>query len=219
MPFSPPGLNCAITHTHTLVPVFVHKSQNSQHKECDTESRQGGAAPNEALWTSADHCQSASEGRSRFRQGIRLTGMKYCSSQTYTKIVQHGTHLSPVPLSFCAPSLFTSLLRGRWGTFLGSTSYTLGINPLQLCPLLPDILPPLSCLPPPISLCRPLLTPAGPITISIHFSQPTHKCHMYSRPTKILYIQWRTRSSLWWHTVTYTHIYMHCMMLGLAGPW
>lgn len=37
------------THTHTLVPVFVHKSQNSQHKECDTESRQGGAAPNEAL--------------------------------------------------------------------------------------------------------------------------------------------------------------------------
>lgn len=36
-------------HTHALVPAFVHKSQNSQHKECDTESRQGGAAPNEAL--------------------------------------------------------------------------------------------------------------------------------------------------------------------------
>lgn len=78
----------------------------------------------------------------------------------------------------CAPSLFTSLLRGRWGTFLGSTSYTLGINPLQLCPLLPDILPALSCLPPPILLCRSLLTPAGPVTISIHFSQATHKCHM-----------------------------------------
>lgn len=39
----------------------------------------------------------------------------------------------------CTPSL----LRGRWGTFLGcsSSSSTLGINPLQLCPLLRTSLP------------------------------------------------------------------------------
>lgn len=83
--------------------------------------------------------------------------------QTYIKIVQYKAHLRLYPVFLSIPSLLTSLLRGRWGTFLDSSFSTLGINPLQLCPLLPYPLPPASH-PSPllISLLWSFPTPAGP---------------------------------------------------------
>lgn len=106
----------------------------------------------------------------------------------------------------CTPSLFTSLLRGRWGTFLGSSSCssTLGINPLQLCPLLPDCLSPAS----PCYLTPPVLSyPSWPFctlnTFFTGYSQVTHAKQASSVTTQ------SPKDS---HMVTHTHTLMQTQM-------
>lgn len=101
----------------------------------------------------------------------------------------------------CTPSLFTSLLRGRWGTFLGSNSSTLGINPLQLCPLLPVSLPLAS----PLYLTPSVLPyPSWPFhTLNTFFTSYSQVTHVKQASSVTLHSPKDT------HIDMVTHIHVH----------
>lgn len=147
--------NCAITRAHRFL--LAHKSGRSQDKECDTEKQQAGRR--EVLRTPSLIAAKVPEEEwvggwveveGRLRLWIRLTRMKYCpppplpSSSPLINIArdcaaQDTSESRALLFPRALPPLLASLLRGRWGTFLGSgsSSSTPGINPLQLCPLPP----------------------------------------------------------------------------------
>lgn len=147
-----------------------------------------------------------------------MTRMKYppplCFSNHKDCTVQDTSEAGAL-LFLCTPSLFFFFWLGgglHWGTFLGcsSSSSTLGINPLQLCPLLHASLPP--SLPPRSPVPGPGLTPAGPFPYALNI--------FFKSYSPVAQIEQTSRSaSHVKHTCT-VHVVHVCgrhILLGSAG--